>query len=69
MIEAANIISAPTEALNADTRASIIELCLAAFQEEDFRNLFSYIPSGGLHVLAYRGTEVYDSASGRYTSA
>lgn len=62
MIEAANIISAPTQALNADTRASIIELCLAAFQEEDFRNLFSYIPSGGLHVLAYRGTELVGHA-------
>lgn len=62
MIEAVNITSAPTEALNADTRSSIIQLCLVAFQEEDFRNLFSYIPSGGLHILAYRGAEVVGHA-------
>jgi GNAT superfamily N-acetyltransferase len=62
MTESVNITSAPTEALNANTRSSIIQLCLAAFQEEDFRNLFFYIPSGGLHTLAYRGTEVVGHA-------
>jgi len=42
-----------TEDLNQATRASIIQLCIAAHQEEDFKNLFSYIPSGGRHFLAY----------------
>jgi len=46
-----------TEDLNPAERASIIELCIAAHQEEDFKNLFSYIPSGGRHFLAYREAE------------
>ena len=62
MTETMNITSAPTEALSAGTRNAIIQQCLAAFQEEDFRNLFSYIPSGGLHILAYRGAEVVGHA-------
>jgi aminoglycoside 2'-N-acetyltransferase I len=62
MSEAMNIISRPTEDLDADTRTAVVQLCIVAFQEEDFQNLFSYIPSGGLHTLAYRGTEVVGHA-------
>ena len=43
-----------TEDLNAATRASIVQLCIAAHQEDDFKHLFAYIPSGGRHFLAYR---------------
>jgi aminoglycoside 2'-N-acetyltransferase I len=53
---------AQTEALDAAMRAAIIQVCIAAHQEEDFNNLFSYIPAGGRHFLAYRGTEVMSHA-------
>ena len=46
------ITSAKTEELSADSRAAIIELCIAAHQENDFRNLFTYVPAGGWHFLA-----------------
>ena len=47
------LISRTTEALSAITRASIIELCIAAHRNADFQNLFVYVPSGGLHFLGY----------------
>jgi len=53
MREFIRVTSTRTEALSAETRAFIIELCVAAHQEEDFRNLFQYVPSGGWHLLAY----------------
>jgi aminoglycoside 2'-N-acetyltransferase I len=53
---------ARTEDLNDATRASIIQVCIAAHQEEDFNNLFSYIPSGGRHFLAYREAELVSHA-------
>ena len=56
------VTSARTEDLDADTRASIIRVCIAAHQEEDFKNLFSYIPSDGLHFLAYQGQELVSHA-------
>ncbi len=51
-----------TEDLNAATRAAIIAVCIAATQEEDFKHLFSYIPSGGRHFLAYHGAELVSHA-------
>lgn len=48
------VTMARTEDLDADTRASIVRLCMAAHQEDDFQHLFTYIPSGGRHFLAYR---------------
>lgn len=56
------VTSARTEALNADTRASIIHVCRTAHQKDDFIHLFSYIPSGGIHVLAYREHELVSHA-------
>jgi len=53
MSEAIRVTSARTEELNADTRAAIIDVCRTTHQEDDFVHLFSYIPSGGIHVLAY----------------
>ena len=55
MTEATTVMSTRTEELNADTRASITHLCVTAHQEEDFQNLFSYLPADGLHFLAYQG--------------
>ena len=40
----------------------IIHVCRTAHQEDDFTHLFSYIPSGGIHVLAYREQEVVSHA-------
>lgn len=51
-----------TEDLDAAARTAIIELCIAAHQEEDFKNLFSYIPSGGRHFLAYHETQLVSHA-------
>jgi GNAT superfamily N-acetyltransferase len=42
-----------TEQLDAARRADVIELCVAAHESEEFRKLFTYIPSGGRHFLAY----------------
>jgi len=58
MTETINITSANTEDLNAATRAEIIQVCIAAHQEEDFKNLFTYVPTGGWHFLAYRAEEL-----------
>lgn len=44
---------ARTEELDAATRAAIIDVCIAAHQSEDFQQLFTYIPTGGRHFLAY----------------
>jgi aminoglycoside 2'-N-acetyltransferase I len=49
----APVRSFKTEELDDGLRNAIIELCIAAHQEPDFRNLFTYVPSGGLHVLAF----------------
>ena len=51
-----------TEDLNSAARESIIRVCVEAHQEEDFKNLFSYIPSGGLHFLAYHGDQLVSHA-------
>ena len=47
------MISAQTEALKKPIRDAIIKLCVEAHQEQDFRNLFTYVSSGGWHFLAY----------------
>ena len=62
MNESITITSARTEELDADTRASIIHVCRSAHQEDDFVRLFSYIPSGGIHVLAHHGPELVSHA-------
>ncbi|HEY3485354.1 MAG TPA: GNAT family N-acetyltransferase [Ilumatobacteraceae bacterium] len=43
-----------TEDLTPALREAVIDVCIAAHDEADFRNLFSYIPSGGRHVVAER---------------
>lgn len=42
-----NVTSAQTEDLDETTRTVIIQVCVEAHKEEDFKNLFTYIPSGG----------------------
>jgi aminoglycoside 2'-N-acetyltransferase I len=53
-MESIVITSAQTGELNEPLRNTIIELCVEAHQEQDFRNLFTYVSSGGWHFLAYQ---------------
>jgi aminoglycoside 2'-N-acetyltransferase I len=62
MSEAIVITSALTEDLNAATRDSIIQVCIMAHHEDDFKNLFSYIPSDGIHILAYHKRDLVSHA-------
>ena len=54
MAELTEVRSLKTEELDADTRQTIIDVCILAHQEEDFKNLFSYVPWGGWHFLAFQ---------------
>ncbi len=51
-----------TSELDEASRAAVVRLCIDAHQEEDFRNLFSYLPPDGLHVLAELGDELVGHA-------
>ena len=51
-----------TRELDEATREAVVRLCIDAHQEEDFRNLFSYLPPDGLHVLADLGEELVGHA-------
>ena len=51
-----------TEELTNAQRSDVIDLCIAAHEIEDFRNLFTHIPSGGRHFLAHHGTELVSHA-------
>lgn len=56
------VTTAKTEELTPSVREAITALCTAAFDEPDFLNLFTYVPSGGMHFLAYRGRELVSHA-------
>ena len=56
------VTAAKTEELSASGRDSIVALCAAAHDEPDFYNLFTYVPAGGWHFLAYRGGELVSHA-------
>ncbi len=62
MIPSTRLTFARTEALSVETRAAIIRVCIAAHEEEDFQHLFSYIPAGGRHFLAYRAGKLVSHA-------
>jgi aminoglycoside 2'-N-acetyltransferase I len=51
-----------TNELDEAARSAVIRLCIEAHQEEDFRNLFSYLPPDGLHVLGYFGEQLVGHA-------
>jgi len=57
-----NVKVLKTEELDADTRNAIIDLCVIAHQEDDFKNLFSYVPAGGLHFLAFQDDQLVSHA-------
>lgn len=56
------VVAALTDELDEGTRADIVRICVAAHDEPDFENLFSYVPSGGRHLLAYEGTVLVSHA-------
>ena len=62
MTESTQVRFFKTEELDADTRNAIVNLCVLAHQEDDFKNLFSYVPSGGLHFLAFQGEQLVSHA-------
>jgi len=62
MTETIIITSVHTKELSAATRAEIIQVCIAAHQEEDFKNLFAYVPSGGWHFIANHAEELVSHA-------
>ncbi|MGH2758654.1 MAG: GNAT family N-acetyltransferase [Actinomycetota bacterium] len=57
-----NVLTLPTEELTAALRESVIQVCIAAHDNAEFRKLFSFIPSGGRHFLGCRGAEVVSHA-------
>lgn len=62
MTESTRVSFFKTEELNAGTREAIVNLCVIAHHEEDFKNLFSYVPSGGWHFLAFQGEQLVSHA-------
>ena len=56
------VTTAKTEELSAPVRESIVALCAAAHDQPDFIHLFTYVPSGGWHFMAYRGGELVSHA-------
>jgi len=55
MSETTRVRRYKTEELDADARNAIVNLCVVAHQEEDFKNLFSYVPTGGLPFFGSHG--------------
>src|SRR6188472_4526427 len=58
MTMASTVTVTRTEDLSADVRASIIQVCIAAFRSNDFQQMFVHIPSGARHFLAQRDDKV-----------
>jgi aminoglycoside 2'-N-acetyltransferase I len=62
MTTSIDVKSLKTEELSADLRNAIVDVCVQAHEEEDFRNLFSYVSSGGWHFLAFQGEQLVSHA-------
>jgi aminoglycoside 2'-N-acetyltransferase I len=56
------ILVANTEALTEALRADIITVCIDAHSEPEFAHLFTWVPTGGLHVVAQRDGRVLGHA-------
>lgn len=56
------LLAAPTEALSEDLRAAIIAVCIEAHNLPEFSQLFAWVPTGGLHVVAQRDGRVLGHA-------
>src|ERR1041385_2927178 len=62
MTESVQVRFFKTEQLSVDARNAIVDLCVMAHQEPDFQNLFSYVPSGGWHFLAFQNEDLVSHA-------
>lgn len=51
-----------TEDLTDADRSAVIDLCIAAHEQVEFKDLFTHIPGGGRHFLAYREDELVSHA-------
>lgn len=56
------VVAVPTEDLTEPQRADIIAVCIRAHGSEAFRDLFSFIPSGGRHFLGFDDSELVSHA-------
>jgi aminoglycoside 2'-N-acetyltransferase I len=52
----------PTVDLAPERRAEIVDLCIAAHDEEDFRRLFSFVAEAGRHFLGFVDGELVTHA-------
>lgn len=59
---ASDVVVLETEELSEEQRTALIDVCVAAHQDEEFKNLFSYIPAGARHFLGFRGSELVSHA-------
>ena len=62
MTESTKVGSFKTEELDTYAREAIVNLCVMAHQEDDFKNLFSYVPSGGWHFLVFEDEQLISHA-------
>jgi aminoglycoside 2'-N-acetyltransferase I len=62
MTTSIEVKSFKTEELSVALRNAIVDVCVMAHQEEDFRNLFSYVSSGGRHFLAFLSEQLVSHA-------
>lgn len=56
------VVAVPTEDLSARQRSDIIAVCVRAHESEAFRDLFTFIPSGGRHFLGYSDSDLVGHA-------
>jgi aminoglycoside 2'-N-acetyltransferase I len=56
------VVVSATEDLTAAQRSAVIDVCVAAHENDDFNNLFTYIDAGGRHFLGYRGSDLASHA-------
>jgi aminoglycoside 2'-N-acetyltransferase I len=56
------VVVTATADLTAEQRSAVIAVCIAAHDNEDFNNLFTYIREDGRHFLGYRGSDLASHA-------
>jgi aminoglycoside 2'-N-acetyltransferase I len=62
-VDTITVTMSTTESLTDAQRAAVVDLCVAAHDEEEFTKLFTtYIPSGGRHFLGHLGDELVSHA-------
>ncbi|HTL83671.1 MAG TPA: hypothetical protein VL856_00700 [Acidimicrobiia bacterium] len=56
------VVVSATEDLTAAQRSAVIAVCIAAHENDDFNNLFTYVAAGGRHFLGYHGSDLASHA-------